>query len=39
MNACCGHGQENLAYVQFNDGEAVYREDALRFMSILREEN
>jgi hypothetical protein len=30
MNACCGHGQECDAYVQFPDGTAVYGSEATK---------
>jgi hypothetical protein len=36
MNACCGHGDERDAYVQFIDGESVYGKDAVDIMQILK---
>jgi hypothetical protein len=38
MNACCGHGQMNEAYVQFLDGAAIHGEDAITILKILRKE-
>ena len=31
MNACCGHGNDGEAYVQFWDGSRIAGADALRF--------
>jgi hypothetical protein len=36
MNACCGHGQTNEAYVQFLDGHSVHGEDTMTILNILR---
>lgn len=36
MNACCGHGKINEAYVQFLDGECVRGEDAIVIQNILK---
>jgi hypothetical protein len=36
MNACCGHGQENDAYVQFLDGFSIHGKDAVTVMQILK---
>lgn len=36
MNACCGHGNINEAYVQFLDGECVRGEDAIVIQNILK---
>jgi hypothetical protein len=36
MNACCGHGQINEAYVQFLDGAAIHKEDAIVIMDVLK---
>ena len=33
MNACCGHGQENEAYMQFLDGKSINGKDALTVIS------
>lgn len=35
MNACCGHGQTNEAYLQFWDGFCIRGEDALNVADIL----
>ncbi len=39
MNACCGHGDINDAYVQFLDGVIVRGDDASKIMDILRRIN
>ncbi len=31
MNACCGHGRPDEAYVQFTDGRRIAGDDALDF--------
>ena len=36
MNACCGHGNANFAYVQFLDGECIHGEDAIIIQNILK---
>lgn len=36
MNACCGHGKESEAYVQFWDGECIRGKDALVIMEVLK---
>src|SRR5690625_1901227 len=36
MNACCGHGQTNEAYVQLLDGFSVHGKDAMKIMNILK---
>lgn len=36
MNACCGHGQINDAYVQFLDGFTINGKDAVTVMQILK---
>lgn len=36
MNACCGHGEEKEAYVQFLDGECIRGKDAIDVMRILK---
>ncbi len=36
MNACCGHGEEREAYVQFLDGEAIQGTDAITIMDVLK---
>ncbi|MCM3257046.1 hypothetical protein M3664_04525 [Paenibacillus lautus] len=36
MNACCGHGVREGAYVQFLDSSCVRGEDALTIMDILK---
>jgi len=32
MNACCGHGEIKVAYVQFWDGSRIAREEALEYI-------
>lgn len=36
MNACCGHGVENEAYVQFLDGVSIHGKDAVDVIEILK---
>jgi hypothetical protein len=36
MNACCGHGQERDAYVQFLDGFAIHGPDAIIILNVLK---
>jgi hypothetical protein len=36
MNACCGHGQTNEAYVQFLDKTCVHGEDAITILDVLK---
>ena len=36
MNACCGHGNINVAYVQFWDKTCIRRDDALEIMGVLK---
>jgi hypothetical protein len=36
MNACCGHGVVDEAYVQFLDGASVHGRDALTIIDILK---
>lgn len=35
-NACCGHGDNKKAYVQFLDGTGVYGDDAIEIQKILK---
>ena len=35
-NACCGHGKNNEAYIQFLDGTAIRGEDAIIVQNILK---
>lgn len=35
-NACCGHGIENEAYIQFLDGSVVKGKDALIIQNVLK---
>lgn len=35
-NACCGHGNPNMAYVQFLDGTGIYGSDAILIQKILK---
>lgn len=37
MNACCGHGKTQEAYVQFFDQYCIRGEDALKVQEILKE--
>ncbi|MGP9796185.1 hypothetical protein ACT3UJ_02320 [Halomonas sp. 86] len=36
MNACCGHGNDRQAYVQFWDGGDVRGSEAIKFMEAMR---
>ncbi len=36
MNACCGHGDDNAAYVQFWGGHCVRGSDAITIINILK---
>lgn len=36
MNACCGHGDIEEAYIQFWDGEGIYGKDAKIIQDILK---
>jgi hypothetical protein len=36
MNACCGHGDEREAYVQFLDGTVISGKDAVIIQCILK---
>lgn len=36
MNACCGHGDDKEAYVQFLDGESIRGDDAVTIIDILK---
>lgn len=33
MNACCGHGEDSTAYVQFWDGSCIRGKDAIEIMN------
>ena len=35
-NACCGHGIESEAYIQFLDGNSISGKDALVILDILK---
>ncbi|MDQ0158986.1 hypothetical protein [Alkalibacillus salilacus] len=37
MNACCGHGQTNEAYLQFWNGDCVRGYDAISLIAILKQ--
>ena len=39
MNACCGHGQKRLAYVQFLDRSVIRHESAIIIMNELKKNN
>ena len=36
MNACCGHGNDEEAYIQFLDGNCVRGKDAIKIQEILK---
>lgn len=36
MNACCGHGLDRQAYVQYWNGECVRGEEAIKVMEGLK---
>lgn len=36
MNACCGHGVNKEAYVQFLDGFVIGGEDAVKILNVLK---
>ena len=36
MNACCGHGENRDAYVQFLDKTSIHGEDAVIILNILK---
>jgi hypothetical protein len=38
MNACCGHGEINKAYVQFLDGHSIHGEDGFTILNILKKD-
>lgn len=33
MNACCGHGEDKTAYVQFPSGECIRGREALKYIN------
>jgi len=37
MNACCGHGHDEGAYVQFESGRRLAGEDAIRAIQEIKE--
>lgn len=37
MNACCGHGRAEDAYVQMDSGQAVYGAKAIRLINRLKQ--
>lgn len=39
MNACCGHGEEGSAYVQFLDGKCIRGKDAKTIIEVLKKHN
>jgi len=39
MNACCGHGQNNEAYLQFLDGRIISGENAINNLLTNQREN
>lgn len=36
MNACCGHGQVDIAYLQYWDGSAIYGKRAVEEIGRLK---
>ena len=36
MNACCGHGDNRDAYVQFMDEFSIHGEDAIAILEVLK---
>jgi hypothetical protein len=38
MNACCGHGEDTRAYVQFLDGSGIHGIDSVTIMNILKKQ-
>lgn len=36
MNACCGHGREDIAYVQYWDSSCVRGKEALNVIDVLK---
>lgn len=36
MNACCGHGEPNEAYVQYWNGETIRGKDAISLIGVIR---
>ena len=36
MNACCGHGELNTAYVQFLDNKIISGQDSIKIIEILK---
>ena len=36
MNACCGHGNDSEAYVQFLDEFSIHGEDAIAILEVLK---
>jgi hypothetical protein len=32
VNACCGHGQDRDAYIQFSNGDEIRGQEAIRFI-------
>ena len=39
MNACCGHGDVDEAYVQFSNGKCIRGKDAIKFQRLKRTAN
>ena len=37
MNACCGHGESRLAYVQFTNGLRISNQTAITFLATYHE--
>lgn len=37
MNACCGHGRDSSAYVQFWSGSCIRGEEAIDFQNKLKQ--
>jgi len=37
MNACCGHGEDSGAYIQFGNGKIIRGDDAINLMQTPEE--
>lgn len=36
MNACCGHGDKRIAYIQYKDGLIVQKDQALNIINLIK---
>ena len=39
MNACCGHGDDSIAYVQFWDSPQIYSKEAINYINLNKQGN